>query len=50
MDPGPTPTFIASTPALINDLAPDDVATLPPIISISGKSLFNLFYCINNTF
>ena len=31
IDPGPTPTFTASAPALINAWAPARVATFPPI-------------------
>ena len=37
MEPGPTPTFTASTPASIRALAPSDVATLPAINSHLGK-------------
>ena len=37
MDPGPTPTLTASTPAAMRALAPSDVATLPAINSHLGK-------------
>ena len=38
IDPGPTPTFTASAPALINACAPALVATFPPIISVVGEN------------
>ena len=42
IDPGPTPTFTASAPALMSACAPARVATLPPIISCLGKLFFIL--------
>ena len=44
MDPGPTPTLTASTPASISACAPSRVATLPPIIStpLNAGSAFSL--------
>ena len=38
IDPEPTPTFTASTPALIKSSAPLAVATLPAISSQLGKA------------
>ena len=38
IDPGPTPTFTASAPALINACAPARVATLPPMTSVVGEN------------
>lgn len=38
IDPGPTPTFTASAPALISACAPARVATLPPMISVVGEN------------
>ena len=35
IEPGPIPTLIPSAPAFSNSFAPSDVATFPPIISIS---------------
>ncbi len=37
MEPGPTPTFTPSTPASISAFVADAVATLPAMISSSGK-------------
>jgi hypothetical protein len=37
IEPGPTPTFTAETPALINASAPSPVATFPPTTGTSGK-------------
>ena len=38
MDPGPTPTFTASTPRSTSARAPASVATFPPTICASGKA------------
>ena len=38
IEPGPTPTFTASAPALMRACAPARVATLPPIISVVGEN------------
>ena len=38
MDPGPTPTFTASTPALMRACAPARVAIFPPMMSMDGKA------------
>ena len=40
IEPGPTPTFTASAPALIKACAPARVATLPPMISVVGENFF----------
>ncbi len=37
MDPGPTPTLTASTPASMSACAPSRVATLPPMMSMWAK-------------
>ena len=43
IEPGPTPTFMASAPALMIDFAPAAVATFPATTSILGYSfLINL--------
>ena len=41
IDPGPTPTLIASAPAATRFLAPVPVATFPATTSIFGKSFFS---------
>ena len=41
IDPGPTPTLIASAPAATRFLAPVAVATFPATTSIFGKSFFS---------
>mmetsp|Transcript_49098 Transcript_49098/g.147836 ORF Transcript_49098/g.147836 Transcript_49098/m.147836 type:complete len:202 (+) Transcript_49098:384-989(+) len=38
IDPGPTPTLIASAPASTSALTPSSVATLPATISMSGMA------------
>ena len=38
IEPGPTPTFTADTPALISASVPSAVATLPPTSGSSGNS------------
>jgi hypothetical protein len=40
IDPGPIPTFTASTPARIKSSAPSPVATFPATSSTSGWALF----------
>src|SRR6266705_2312190 len=41
MEPGPTPTLIASAPASIRSWTASCVATLPATMSVSGKRPFN---------
>ena len=38
IDPEPTPTFTASTPAVIKSLAPSPVATFPAMSSQFGNA------------
>ena len=38
IDPGPTPTFTASAPALMSACAPARVATFPPITCVVGEN------------
>jgi hypothetical protein len=45
IEPEPTPTFTASTPALIRSSVPFDVATLPAINSQSGNA-FLIFFTV----
>ena len=47
IDPGPTPTFTASAPALIRACAPARVATLPPITSVVGENFLILSIASN---
>ena len=42
IDPGPTPTFTASAPALISACAPARVATFPPMISMVEENFLIL--------
>jgi len=41
IDPGPTPTLTASTPASIKSLTAEPVATLPATKSMFGNVFFN---------
>ena len=38
IEPGPTPTFTASAPALMSACAPARVATFPPMISMVDEN------------
>ena len=49
IDPGPIPTFTASTPAFTSSNAPSAVATFPPITSIVGNS-FLIIFIVSITF
>ena len=50
IEPEPTPTLTASTPALIKSSAPCAVAIFPAINSQSGNAFFDIFYSTYSVF